>query len=67
MQSLSKYNRAIKSLLRTIDLFNKYAWIVTLKDKRGITIFNPFQKEENQIKYGLIRVVNFTIIFLKDI
>ena len=63
MQSLSKYNRAIKSLLRTIDLLNKYAWIVTLKDKRGITIVNPFQKEENQIKYGLIRVVNFTIIF----
>ena len=27
-----------------IDLFGKYAWVVPLKDKRGITIVNAFQK-----------------------
>ena len=27
-----------------IDLFSKYAWVVTLKDKRGISIINAFQK-----------------------
>ena len=27
-----------------IDLFCKYAWVVPLKDKRGITIVNAFQK-----------------------
>ena len=27
-----------------IDLFSKYAWVVPLKDKRGITIVNAFQK-----------------------
>ena len=27
-----------------IDLFSKYTWIVPLKDKRGITIVNAFQK-----------------------
>ena len=44
MKSLSKYNRGIKYLLCTIDLFSKYAWVVPLKDKRGITIVNAFQK-----------------------
>ena len=27
-----------------IDLFSKYAWVVPLKDKRGISIVNVFQK-----------------------
>ena len=27
-----------------IDIFSKYAWVVTLKDKRGISIINAFQK-----------------------
>ena len=31
-------------LLFAIDLFSKYAWVVPLKGKRGITIFNAFQK-----------------------
>ena len=44
MQSLSKYNKGIKYLLCAIDLFSKYAWVVPLKDKRGITIVNAFQK-----------------------
>ena len=44
MQSLSKYNKGIKYLLCAIDLFKKYAWVVPLKHKRGITIVNAFQK-----------------------
>ena len=44
MQSLSKYNRGIKYLLFSIDLFSKYAWIVPLNNKKGITIVNAFQK-----------------------
>ena len=44
MQLLSKYNKRIKYLLCTIDLFSKYAWVVPLKDKRGISIINAFQK-----------------------
>ena len=42
MQSLSKYNKRIKYLLCAIDLFSKYAWVVPLKDKRGISIVNAF-------------------------
>ena len=44
MQSLSKCNKGIKYLLCEIDLFSKYAWVVTLKDKRRISIINAFQK-----------------------
>ena len=44
MQSLSKCNKGIKYLLCAIDLFRKYAWVVPLKDKRGISIVNAFQK-----------------------
>ena len=44
MQSLSKYNKRIKYLLCAIDLFSKYAWVVPIKDTRGISIVNAFQK-----------------------
>ena len=44
MQSLRKYNKGIQYLLCAIDLFSKYTWIVPLKEKRGITIVNAFQK-----------------------
>ena len=44
MQSLSKYNKEIKYLLCTIDLFSKYAWVISLKDKKGTSIVNAFQK-----------------------
>ena len=34
MQSLSKYNIGIKYLLCAIDLFSKYAWVISIKDKK---------------------------------
>ena len=44
MQLLSKYNKGIRYILYAIDLFSKYASVVPLKDKRGISIANAFQK-----------------------
>ena len=44
MQSLSKKNKGIKSLLCAIDLFSKYAFVIPLKDKKGISIINAFNK-----------------------
>ena len=44
IQSLSKYNRRITYLFCAIDIFSKYAWVVPLKDKRGISIVNAFQQ-----------------------
>ena len=44
MQSLSKYNKGLKYLLCTIDLFSKYPCDLPLKGKRGISIVYAFQK-----------------------
>ena len=44
MKLLSKQNKSIKYLLCAIDLFSKYAFVVPLKDKKGISITNAFNK-----------------------
>ena len=44
MRSLNKYNKGIKYLLCSIDLFSKYAWVVPIKDKKGTGIVNAFKK-----------------------
>ena len=40
---LSKYNKGIRFLLFVIDIFSKYAWVVPLKDKKGISIVKASQ------------------------
>ena len=44
MQSLSKYNKGNKHLLCAIDLFRRYAWVISMKDKKGTSIVNAFKK-----------------------
>ena len=44
MKLISKFNKGIKYLLCVIDVFSKYAWVVPLKDKKGASIVNAFQK-----------------------
>ena len=44
MQLISKFNNVFRFLSYVIDIYSKYAWIIPLKDKRGITITNAFQK-----------------------
>ena len=44
MQLISKLNKGFRFLLCVIDVFSKYAWVVPLKDKKGVSIVNPFQK-----------------------
>ena len=44
MQLISKFNKGFRFLLCVIDIFSKYAWVVPLKDKKGVTIVNAFQK-----------------------
>ena len=43
MKLISKFNQIICILLGVIDIYNKYAWVVPLKVKKGITINNAFQ------------------------
>ena len=44
MQLINKYNKEFRFLLCVNDIFSKYAWVIPLKDKKGITIANVFQK-----------------------
>ena len=44
MQSLSKKNKGIKYFLCAIDLYSKNTFVVSLKDKKGISIVNAFNK-----------------------
>ena len=44
MQLISKFNEGFRFLLCVIDIFSKYAWVIPLKDKKGVTITNAFQK-----------------------
>ena len=71
MGSLSSKNKIVKYLLYVIDVFNKYAWVKPLKDKKGKTFFNAFieignELIVNQINYGLIKEMNFTINLCKN-
>ena len=50
MQLISKFNKGFRFLLCVIDIFSKYAWVIPLKDKKGISIINAFQKILNHSK-----------------
>ena len=55
MQLISKFNKGVRFLLCVIDIFSKYAWVVPLKDKKGIVAaFQSILKNqiENQTRYG---------------
>ena len=74
MQLISKYNKRIRFLLCVIDLFSKCAWVIPIKNKKGVSIVNAFQKnlensKRNQAKYGLINAEFYNSQFknfLKD-
>ena len=38
-----------------IDIFSKYAWVVPLKDKKGVSIVNVFKKCHKGISKNLIK------------
>ena len=39
---INKFNKGVRLL--AIDIFSKYAWAIPLKDKKGITFTNAFEK-----------------------
>ena len=43
MQLISKFNKRFRFLLCVNDIYSKYAWVVPLKDKKGVSIANAFQ------------------------
>ena len=44
MQLISKFNKGFAFLLCVVDIYSKYAWVVLLKEKQGITITNAFKR-----------------------
>ena len=44
MQLISKFIKRIRFLLCVIDIYSKYGLVIPLKDKKGVTIVNAFQK-----------------------
>ena len=49
MQLISKFNKGVRFLLCVINIFSKFAWVILLIDKKGITIVNAFQKVLNKL------------------
>ena len=43
MKLINKVNKGFRLLLCVIDIYRKYAWVVPLKDKKGVSIVNAFQ------------------------
>ena len=44
MQLIRKFNKGFRFLLCVIDIFSKYAWVIPLKGKKGVSVVNAFQK-----------------------
>ena len=43
MQLISKSSKGFRFLLYVINIYSKYAWVVPLKDKKGVSIVDAFQ------------------------
>ena len=74
MQSLTKHNKGIKHLFCAIDLFSKYAWVVSIKDIKGTSTVNAIKKilndsnrKQNKIWFdqGSEFYNNYCKVFLK--
>ena len=66
MEFISKFNKGFRFLLHAIDIYSKYALVVPLKDKKGITITIAFQKTLDKSnrkpnKIWVVKAENFTI------
>ena len=71
MQLISKFSKELRFLLCVTDIFSKYVWVVLLKDKKGVSTVNAFQKvlkesDRKPNKIGLIKEASFTIVLLKN-
>ena len=48
MESLSSKNKNTKHLLCVMSVFTKYAWVKSLKHKKGETVLNAFIEKVNE-------------------
>ena len=40
MQIISKFSKGFRILLCIIDIYSKYAWVISLKDEKGISMLS---------------------------
>ena len=71
MQLISKFNKGFTFFLCVIDIFSKYVWVLPLKDKKGVSTVDVFQKilddsNGKPNKIWVVKEVNFTIVPLKN-
>ena len=71
MKFISNFNKGFRFLLCVIDIFSEYAWVVPLKNKKGISTVNAFQKILDKLrcepnKIWVVKEVNFRIILWKN-
>ena len=50
MQLINKFNKGFRILLYLIEIYSKYAWVLTSKNKKGIAITEAFQKNLDESK-----------------
>ena len=69
MQLISKFNKRICFLLSAIDIFSKYTWVISVKNKKGIAITTAFQKilDESNCKPNKIWVDNGSEFYNRSI
>ena len=44
VQLISRFNIGVRCSLCVIDIYSKYAWVIPLKDEKGVSITNAFRK-----------------------
>ena len=67
MQAFSKFNRGIKYLLAVIDVFSKYVWLISLKDKTGKSVASALKTIFKERKPEKIRVDKGKEFYNKDV
>ena len=43
IQLICKFNKGFRFLLRVIDIYGQYAWVIHLRDKNEVSITNAFR------------------------
>ena len=73
MQSLSKCDKGNKYLLCVTDLFSKYVWAIPIKDEKGVSIVNAFEKiiskgrKRNKIWKYIQDTMKENLLLLRDL
>ena len=67
MQKFAKLNKGYRYLLTCIDIFSKFAWVIPLKDKKGITIKSALQKIFNKRKPKFLWTDNGKEFYNKEV